>query len=183
MTCRTRFQAKETGRAPQPKRVPGSEGVSWFQSTKPMLNAVELNPMKPSSIAPFENHDHLDPALDDNNVPNRPLQMATRCQIGTSMGFVLIVITLLSSASLWGEEAKTKNSTQPPKKIEKKPRKQLDGAELYAIHCNRCHPERYASERTDDQWKTILLHMRTRANLPAEQAKAILRFLQEHSGK
>lgn len=70
-----------------------------------------------------------------------------------------------------------------PKKVEKKPPKKLSGAELYALHCNRCHPERYAPERTAEQWKTILLHMRTRANLPAEQARAILQFLQEDSGK
>jgi hypothetical protein len=54
---------------------------------------------------------------------------------------------------------------------------------LYAINCNRCHPERYAPERTEEQWKTILLHMRTRANLPAAQARAILKYLQEDSGK
>src|SRR5215471_2683090 len=76
-----------------------------------------------------------------------------------------------------------KQSAPPPKKAEKKPRKKLSGAELYALHCNRCHPERYAPERTAEQWKTILLHMRTRANLPAEQARAIMQFLQEDSGK
>jgi hypothetical protein len=76
-----------------------------------------------------------------------------------------------------------KQSPPPPKKAEKKPPKKLSGAELYALHCNRCHPERYAPERTAEQWKTILLHMRTRANLPAEQARAILQFLQEDSGK
>jgi mono/diheme cytochrome c family protein len=71
----------------------------------------------------------------------------------------------------------------PPNTKEKKPAKTLTGAELYAIHCNRCHPERYATERTTEQWKTILTHMRVRANLPAEQARTIMRFLQEDSGK
>ena len=74
---------------------------------------------------------------------------------------------------------------QPPAAEPKKtkPKKVLSGAELYAIHCNRCHPERYAPERTEAQWKTILTHMRVRANLPAEQARAIMKFLQEDSGK
>lgn len=76
-----------------------------------------------------------------------------------------------------------KQSAPQPKNAEKKRPKKLTGAELYALHCNRCHPERYAPERTAEQWKTILLHMRTRANLPAEQARAILQFLQEDSGK
>ena len=63
------------------------------------------------------------------------------------------------------------------------PRHELSGAELYSIHCNRCHPERYPTERTAAQWKTIMLHMRVRANLPAEQARTILKYLQENSGR
>jgi len=62
-------------------------------------------------------------------------------------------------------------------------KKMLTGAELYSMHCNRCHPERYPTERTAAQWKTILLHMRVRANLPAEQARTILKYLQENSGR
>ena len=68
----------------------------------------------------------------------------------------------------------------------KKPKaapKKLSGAELYSMHCNRCHPERYPTERTAAQWKTILLHMRVRANLPAEQARTILKYLQDNSGR
>ena len=63
------------------------------------------------------------------------------------------------------------------------PKAQITGAELYSMHCNRCHPERYPTERTAAQWKTILLHMRVRANLPAEQARTILRYLQDNSGR
>src|SRR6202142_4704785 len=66
------------------------------------------------------------------------------------------------------------------KKTDTKPAtKKLTGAELYAINCNRCHPERYATEFTAAQWKTIMLHMRVRANLPDAQARQILKFLQE----
>jgi mono/diheme cytochrome c family protein len=76
-------------------------------------------------------------------------------------------------------------NAQPPEKkrtdkADKK--KKLTGAELYAINCNRCHPERYATEFTSAQWKTIMLHMRVRANLPAAQAKVILKYLQEDAG-
>lgn len=59
----------------------------------------------------------------------------------------------------------------------------LTGAELYSMHCNRCHPERYPTERTAAQWKTIMLHMQVRANIPVEQSKLILQFLQENSGR
>jgi mono/diheme cytochrome c family protein len=72
---------------------------------------------------------------------------------------------------------------EPEKKADQKAGpKKLTGAELYAINCNRCHPERYATEFTSAQWKTIMLHMRVRANLPAAQAKEILKYLQEDSG-
>lgn len=74
---------------------------------------------------------------------------------------------------------KAANSAAAPKK----PVHQLTGAELYSIHCNRCHPERYPTERTAAQWKTILLHMRVRANLPAGQARIILKYLQDNSGR
>jgi cytochrome c5 len=67
-----------------------------------------------------------------------------------------------------------------PKKAAPRP---LSGAELYSIHCNRCHPERYPTERTAAQWKTIMMHMRVRANLPAEQSRTILKYLQENSGR
>ena len=71
--------------------------------------------------------------------------------------------------------------TMPPKL--RSARHVLTGAELYSMHCNRCHPERYPTERTAAQWKTILLHMRVRANLPAEHARTILKYLQENSGR
>jgi mono/diheme cytochrome c family protein len=67
------------------------------------------------------------------------------------------------------------------KKARKQTRTKLTGAELYAINCNRCHPERYPTEWTAAQWQTLILHMRVRANLPAKQAREILKYLQENS--
>ena len=67
---------------------------------------------------------------------------------------------------------------EPVKTISK-----LTGAELYSIHCNRCHAERYPTERTAAQWKTIMLHMQVRANIPGNQARLILKYLQENSGR
>lgn len=76
------------------------------------------------------------------------------------------------------------SAAQPAAKPEKKsakPAKKISGVELYAIHCNRCHPERYPVEFNQAQWKTLMLHMRVRANLPAEQAREILKYLQEEA--
>jgi cytochrome c5 len=81
------------------------------------------------------------------------------------------------------KETKPEGATQGEKKTAKKAaKKKLTGAELYAINCARCHPERYATEFTAAQWKTVMLEMRVRANLPADQSKAILKYLQEDSG-
>jgi len=64
-----------------------------------------------------------------------------------------------------------------------KAKRQITGAELYSINCNRCHQERYPTERTGAQWRTIMLHMQVRANIPVKQAKLILQYLQENSGR
>jgi mono/diheme cytochrome c family protein len=58
----------------------------------------------------------------------------------------------------------------------------LSGATLYAINCSRCHQERYATEFTAAQWKTIMIHMRVRANLPAAQAREIQKYMLDNAG-
>jgi hypothetical protein len=89
--------------------------------------------------------------------------------------------------------SKTDSASSPTNSVELKAKapdakpavikKQVTGAELYSMHCNRCHPERYPTERTAAQWKTIMLHMQVRANIPVEQSKLILQYLQENSGR
>jgi hypothetical protein len=106
-----------------------------------------------------------------------------------------ISLAVLAAVVLWASRAfvtGADTNAPPPKADGPKPKetapdkkaakKKLTGAELYAIHCNRCHPERYATEWNSAHWKTIMVHMRVRANLPAAQAKEILKFLQEDSG-
>ncbi|MGZ4965499.1 MAG: hypothetical protein ACXWC8_23340 [Limisphaerales bacterium] len=99
-----------------------------------------------------------------------------------SLAATITVICIASCAFLDRVEAKGADVKGAEKQIEK-PVKKLTGAELYSMHCNRCHPERYPTERTAAQWKTILLHMRVRANLPAKQARTILTYLQDNSGR
>jgi hypothetical protein len=98
-------------------------------------------------------------------------------RIVAGIGFIAIAVSanmMRSPVVYAGPE------TAPPKPAEKP---SLSGAGLYAIHCNRCHTERYATEFTAAHWKTIMMHMRVRANLTAEQARAILKYLQEDSGQ
>jgi len=112
-----------------------------------------------------------------------------RLRAGVGLALVAGAIYVASIALVGGADAKTDKAAkpdkvaQPEKKTPKKAqKKKLTGAEIYAINCNRCHPERYATEWTAAQWKTLMLHMRVRANLPAEQAQAVLKYLQEDSG-
>ena len=93
----------------------------------------------------------------------------------TLLAIALMIYTVASVA--FAGDATTKKAAAKPEK------KKLTGAELYSINCNRCHPERYPTEWTSAQWKTLITHMRVRANLPAAQARLILKYLQEDSGK
>jgi mono/diheme cytochrome c family protein len=112
-----------------------------------------------------------------------------RLRAGAGLAVVAGTLYVASIALVGGADAKADKAAKPektaqsekqtPKKAQKK---KLTGAELYAVHCGRCHPERYPTEFTAAQWKTIVAEMQVRANLPAVQAKAILKYLQEDSG-
>ena len=94
---------------------------------------------------------------------------------------------MTSVLTFWGADtnapvAQASEVTKPAKPAKKPAKQKLTGAELYQVNCNRCHAERYPTEFTTIQWKTIIMHMRVRANLPAAQAREILKYLQEDSG-
>jgi mono/diheme cytochrome c family protein len=74
-----------------------------------------------------------------------------------------------------GKSSKTKASSSGEEQ-------KLTGQQLYATNCNRCHSERYPTEWTAAHWRTLMTHMRVRANLPAEQAKEILKYLEQDAG-
>lgn len=105
-------------------------------------------------------------------------------RLAASLALTVTAFACLTSV-LCADDAK---STVPPKNqaaapVAKPAPKQLTGAELYSMHCARCHPERYPAERTAGQWKTIVMHMRVRANLPADHARSILKYMQENSSQ
>lgn len=121
----------------------------------------------------------------------RPLKSQLRIVAGLAvLSAVVVPLMLARAADAKGEQPSSaskpaQQQTKAPssKAKPKVPPKKLTGAELYSIHCNRCHPERYPTERTAAQWKTILLHMEIRANLPANQSRTILKYLQDNSGR
>jgi cytochrome c5 len=116
--------------------------------------------------------------------------VGSRHQAGLGLARVAAALYASSLLLVAGADAKPDKDTKPQakqkteKKSAKKPEKKakLSGQELYAIHCGRCHSERYPTEFTAAQWKTVAMEMRVRANLPAADAKAILKYLQEDSG-
>jgi hypothetical protein len=108
-----------------------------------------------------------------------------RLRIGLGLVALIAATYMASNGPAAGSDATSTNTTAVATEKAVKPIKvktKLTGAELYQINCNRCHPERYPTEFNSAQWKTLMLHMRVRANIPASQAKAILKYLQEDSG-
>lgn len=105
-----------------------------------------------------------------------------RLRSGVGIALIATVLYAVSGALVIGADTPSADAKPVDKTPQKKAVKKLAGSELYAVNCNRCHPERYPTEFNSAQWKTLIIHMRVRANLPAKQAKAILKYLQEESG-
>ena len=63
--------------------------------------------------------------------------------------------------------------------MSKSDRRQLfrEGAKLWPVYCAQCHNARPGSEFAPYQWDIILMHMRTQANLPPKNARAVLEYL------
>ena len=91
----------------------------------------------------------------------------------------IVAVALASYGSLMVVQA---DEPTPAAKQPAPAAKKLTGSQLYAINCNRCHPERYPTEFNSGQWQTLITHMRVRANLPAKQAKEILKYMKEEAG-
>ncbi len=51
------------------------------------------------------------------------------------------------------------------------------GAKLWPVYCAQCHNARPGSEFSPAQWNIIMMHMRTQANLPANDARALTEYL------
>lgn len=99
--------------------------------------------------------------------------------------FLCTVITAIAVTTRAGDPlVKTNEVPDSTRKVSeiKTTKKKMSGADLYSINCNRCHPDRFPVERQSPHEKTIVLHMRVRANIPAGQARQILDYLEQDSG-
>jgi mono/diheme cytochrome c family protein len=52
------------------------------------------------------------------------------------------------------------------------------GAKLWANRCSSCHNMRDPKDLTDSEWKATITHMRIRAGITGQDARDILKFLQ-----
>ncbi len=66
------------------------------------------------------------------------------------------------------------NSCTASKKIEAK-----SGAELWAENCQRCHNTPSPSTFSPEQWKTVGMHMQTRALITNKERDKIVAFLSQ----
>jgi hypothetical protein len=51
------------------------------------------------------------------------------------------------------------------------------GARLWAENCVHCHSSRPPTAYSDGEWDVVMLHMRVRGNLTAEEHRKIAEFL------
>ena len=108
-----------------------------------------------------------------------PVYESDVCIIGAGISAAMMFVTSLANAQTPSAASKTKQETTiTPNKTEP-----LSGAELWTMNCNRCHMARNPGEFTAAQWRTIFRHMRIRANLPADQAKEIQKYMEAGAGK
>jgi hypothetical protein len=68
-----------------------------------------------------------------------------------------------------------------PLLAQNKPKKTaVDPDDAYKNNCMRCHAS--VRDYSPSKTATIVMHMRVRANLSAEETQAILQFLQDNAG-
>ena len=92
---------------------------------------------------------------------------------------ILLVATGLTVTSCSTPASGTAKTSAPPEK--KLPAAgapvATGGAQLWAQNCSHCHNIRSPNSYSDAQWDVVLLHMRVRANLTAQEHKQILAFM------
>ena len=110
----------------------------------------------------------------------KPLYLCGRTKFSVAFAIlaVSLVISVVVEAQTPKPDAKAKTETVTSAKAEP-----LSGVELWAMNCSRCHMPRSPGEFTAAQWRTIIRHMRIRANRPAAQIRELQKYLESGAGK
>lgn len=56
---------------------------------------------------------------------------------------------------------------------------EINGAEVINNNCSRCHNARSIDEFSLEEWSVVIPHMRVRAHLTGEEARAVLKLFQD----
>ena len=87
---------------------------------------------------------------------------------------MILVTMVLTAPSISVAQDETPSATTSS---ESDPMEIARGAQAWARECGRCHNIRPPSELSDEEWRVSVTHMRVRANIPADEAEAIIAFL------
>jgi hypothetical protein len=90
----------------------------------------------------------------------------------TTASILTATLLIAGAASVQGQTGQT---TPPAKKTEQRAKPKLSPDQAYRANCTRCHSE--LPKVDPAAMKTILMHMRVRANMPKDQARAVVDYL------
>ncbi len=95
-------------------------------------------------------------------------------EIGARVALALAAIAAIALSAPGAGRARAADNEQAQRELFKQ------GAKLWPVYCAQCHNARPGSEFSPAQWNVIMMHMRTQANLPASDARALTEYL-KHS--
>ena len=91
----------------------------------------------------------------------------------TGLGWIGLVALISAIAGCATPEKTAQTEPLPEAAVASK-----GGAQLWSENCTRCHYGRSPASYSDAQWEVAMIHMRTSANLTADEHHQILEFLQ-----
>ena len=94
----------------------------------------------------------------------------------SSIGLASLALGIAGCSTAAPPKGGTADESGKPAVAAAKPAR-TGGAELWSRNCGHCHNIRSPSSYSDAQWEVVMLHMRVRANLTADEHKEILAFL------
>ena len=96
---------------------------------------------------------------------------------GKALRLMVLAAFALLTLHCWSSGTARAGGFDPPHDADERRMLFRRGAQLWPVYCNTCHNARPSAEFSPSEWTMILMHMRTQANLPAEDARAVLEYL------
>ena len=95
-------------------------------------------------------------------------------QLTRSVCLAAAVATIVACAARRPQGGTSTADAEPPRPVKVAA---LGRAELWEMHCTRCHNLRPRAEYSPAQWAIAVNHMRAVADLPGEDYRALLEYL------